>query len=86
MSESCGAPRRRRVSEGPFCSVDACGCGTLHVSIGAVTLRLEPEVAESIWNVLGQGLAELNRGRDGDVPRHMETFLRSAARGGTRPS
>lgn len=86
MSDSC-APRRSRLAEGPFCQIDECSCGTLHLTIGALTLRVAPEVAESIWNTLGQGLHQVAaRNEHGDLPHHMEIFLRNAGRGANRPS
>lgn len=85
MSDSC-PPRRSRLAEGPFCSIDECGCGTLHLSVGALTLRLEPEVAESIWNTIGHGLNRLAARKGREVPKHMEIFLRQTPRGVNRPS
>ena len=85
MSDSC-APRRSRLAEGPFCQIDECGCGTIHLSVGALTLRLEPEVAESIWNTLGQGLRRQATRTGREVPKHMEIFMRSPGRGVNRPS
>ena len=84
MSQGC-APRRSRLAEGPFASVDTCSCGTLHLTVGALTLRLEPEVAESIWNTLGQALQHLSEPAADEVPKPMDIFLRGV-RGGGRPS
>lgn len=53
---SCDSARSR-LAEGPFCAVDACSCGTWHVSIGAITLRLSPEVATSIASTLRKALS-----------------------------
>ena len=63
MNRSC-APRRERLAEGPFCTVEACDCGTLHVSIGAITLRLAPEVAASIQATLREALRSVERSED----------------------
>lgn len=44
---------------GDFCSVEGCGCGTLHVSVGPVTLRLRADVVASVWRTLGEALARV---------------------------
>ena len=57
MSTDC-ASRRGLLSEGPFCKVEQCGCGTIHLSLGPFTLRLHPDVVESIWRTLGEALGQ----------------------------
>ena len=47
MDATC-RPHRELIAQGPFCSIEQCMCGTLHVTIGALTIRLAPEVIESI--------------------------------------
>jgi hypothetical protein len=62
---------RVRLSEGPIASVDACGCGVLHLQIGALTLRLAPEAIASLLATLGSATAAYTAryGRPiGDVP------------------
>ena len=53
------AETRERVVEGAYCTVDACGCGVLHVSLGPLTVRLQKDVVESIWLTLGEALHRL---------------------------
>lgn len=57
ISRSCAV---RPLVAGPLCRVDACGCGTLHVSVGIFTLRLKPraarELAESLLAALEESL------------------------------
>lgn len=50
---------RRLLAKGPFASVEACACGVLHVSLGPFTLRLHPDMVESIWLTLGEALASV---------------------------
>ena len=57
ISRSCAV---RPLVAGPLCRVDACGCGTLHVSVGIFTMRLKPraarELAESLLAALEGGV------------------------------
>ena len=55
-------PQRALLADGPFCKVECCECGTLHVSLGPLTLRLRPEVVESIWVTFGEALARVGVG------------------------
>ena len=43
--------RTTLVANGPF-RVESCGCGTLHVTIGAVTIRLPLTAFESLTETL----------------------------------
>ncbi len=56
--DSC-RPQRALLADGPFCKVECCECGTIHVSLGPVTLRLRAEVVESIWVTLGEALTRV---------------------------
>ena len=51
--------RRRPLAHNAICSVEVCDCGALHLSIGAVTLRLQPDALASIAEVIGEGAREL---------------------------
>jgi hypothetical protein len=42
-------------SLGP-CNVEQCACGVLHVTVGAVTVRLQPETARVLATVLDRAL------------------------------
>ena len=43
--------RTTLVQNGPF-RVEVCGCGTLHLTIGAVTLRLQPAALDPLTETL----------------------------------
>ena len=60
MNVAC-RPERALLAEGPFCKVESCECGTVHVSLGPMTLRLHPEVVESVWATLGVALGRSGR-------------------------
>jgi hypothetical protein len=60
MNDSC-RPQKALLAEGPFCKVEACDCGTMHVSLGPITLRLRADVVESIWGTLGEALGRFGR-------------------------
>jgi hypothetical protein len=45
------------VAEGPIATVDACGCGVLHLQLGALTLRLAPEAIASLQETLSEAAA-----------------------------
>jgi hypothetical protein len=51
---------KERIIEGAYCTVDACACGVLHVSLGSLTVRLQKDVVESIWLTLGEALHRLD--------------------------
>ena len=48
------------LARGPACKVDACPCGTVHVSIGMLTLRLKREAFESFCGTLLEARSELS--------------------------
>lgn len=52
-------PARRLIAHSPYCSVEECSCGILHVTLGVLTIRLQREVVASIWETLGESLARL---------------------------
>lgn len=57
-------PRKARLAEGPCAAIDQCPCGTFYVSIGALTLRLSPEVVASVWETIGEALARAAEAND----------------------
>ena len=57
MNEAKSCLPRRLVERPPF-FVDACACGTLHVSAGSVTLRLKRGAARELAAALFEALAE----------------------------
>jgi hypothetical protein len=63
-------PHRTRLAEGPVSTVDQCSCGVLHVSLGALTIRLQPDVVESIWLTLGQAIQQLSAQKSAGLLPH----------------
>jgi hypothetical protein len=58
MGTSC-RPLRRTVAQGPVCTVEECSCGVLHLTLGALTIRIQREVVASMWETLGEALQPL---------------------------
>lgn len=56
MDRGC---HRRLLAHGESCRVEQCSCGTLHVSVGALTLRLEPAVVADTSITLERALLAL---------------------------
>lgn len=69
MGEEC-LHVRRVVASGPCCSVEECGCGVLHVSLGALTIRLQAEVVASVYQTLGEALARVAAGHHAPACNH----------------
>lgn len=46
-----------RIAQGNLVAVDQCDCGTMHVHVGAVTLRLDLPGLRDLLNTLGRALA-----------------------------
>ena len=68
---------RRLLAGGEQCVVEECGCGTLHVTIGALTLRLGPSSVADLSATLGEAmqrwaLAQVGGGGRGRVGRAGE--------------
>ncbi len=40
----------------PHCNVQRCGCGVVHITVGPVSLRLEPAAARELRDTLAVGL------------------------------
>lgn len=59
MKNDCRTARAV-LAEGPLCKVEGCACGTVHVSVGQITLRLRPDAVESIWATLGEAIVGLH--------------------------
>jgi hypothetical protein len=66
-SHSEARTRTILVANGPF-RVESCGCGTLHIRIGAVTIRLPPTAFESLATTLMQAADQLSL--PGTATRH----------------
>jgi hypothetical protein len=62
--------QRRLLASGDTCRVERCSCGTLHVSLGALTLRLEPSVVVDTIATLERALVELDQTNESAPPPH----------------
>lgn len=54
-----GSCERRLLACGPCCVIEMCDCGAVHLTIGAITLRLRPEALTEIAAVIGDGARAL---------------------------
>ena len=50
---------RERLAAGEFSLVELCDCGALHLTIGAVTMRLAPTMLPVLADVLHEAAREL---------------------------
>ncbi|HVG57488.1 MAG TPA: hypothetical protein VNA24_02980 [Hyalangium sp.] len=50
---------RKLLAATPICTVEECECGTVHLSVGALTLRLEREALRDLQGALASALANL---------------------------
>jgi len=50
---------REQLAAGDFASVELCDCGSLHLTIGAVTLRLSPACLSELAAVIDAASREL---------------------------
>ena len=48
--------RHALASNGP-CSIESCDCGVLHVTVGMITMRLQPTTARALADTLLRALA-----------------------------
>jgi hypothetical protein len=55
--------RRERLAGTAGLVVDQCTCGCVHLTIGAMTLRLQADGVVEVANVLQQAVIELQRRR-----------------------
>ena len=46
-----------RLAQGDLAAIDSCECGTLHLHLGALTLRLAPSVLSELLATLGEAVA-----------------------------
>jgi hypothetical protein len=44
---------RQLLAQGSFCMVETCSCGAMHITLGALTLRVSPEAGLEIASTLG---------------------------------
>ena len=53
------AEHRRLIAAGACCSIEECSCGTIHLTFGAMTLRMPKDAIESLWITLGAAIKRL---------------------------
>jgi hypothetical protein len=51
--------QRQSLARSELAAVELCNCGAAHLTIGAVTLRLAPEVIAELADVIGHAASEL---------------------------
>lgn len=51
---------RRTLATSEGCKVEECDCGTLHLTLGPVTLRLEREAVKDLHGTLASALERLD--------------------------
>ena len=61
---------RKLLAASPICTVEECDCGTVHLSVGALTLRLEPDALRELQGVLATAQANM---RDSSAHRPAAT-------------
>lgn len=65
MSHAC---ERRILEAGPLALVEQCGCGVVHLTLGALTLRLESQALPELAACLRRAAGNLREGTRQDVP------------------
>ena len=50
---------REELAAGPHCKIERCHCGVLHLTLGSITVRSTPEVAQSLLVALHHALVRL---------------------------
>jgi len=71
MDDDCAAGRICVARDG-VCTIERCLCGTIHVTLGALTLRLTEDAFESLSELLGEAVGRLRK-IDGDAKRRAHT-------------
>ena len=51
---------RRTLATSPGCKVEACDCGTLHLTLGPLTLRLERDAVQDLQGTLASALQRMD--------------------------
>lgn len=52
---------RERLAGNPGVHVDVCRCGCVHLTIGAVTMRLHPDAIANLAGILADAQTQLER-------------------------
>ncbi|HEX4461437.1 MAG TPA: hypothetical protein VIA18_25830 [Polyangia bacterium] len=53
------ACEREELAAGPHCKIERCHCGVLHLTLGAITVRSTPEVAQALLVALHHALVRI---------------------------
>ena len=61
---------RKTVVQRPDCRVDLCSCGVYHVSLGAITVRLNLAQLSALFEALGVALRPTLEADEDDPPVH----------------
>lgn len=61
MIKETSACQREMLASGSVASVERCGCGTLHLTLGAMTLRIQEEALFSLCSTVAEALSALAR-------------------------
>lgn len=59
---------RRILAENPVGRIEQCDCGMLHLTVGALTLRLTPALIQQLTHLLGGASAMTAFGRHHHAP------------------
>ena len=59
MNNDSHVCERRTLSQSSAAQIEACACGIIHITLGAVTLRFHPEAARSLCLTLNEALAQI---------------------------
>ncbi len=51
---------RAPLAQGALCTVDYCNCGIVHLTVGAVTLRLDRDAAQHLCKTVADALRILS--------------------------
>lgn len=73
------------LAQGSFCAVEICTCGSLHLTICALTLRLQPAAAETIAATLNAAVLQLALRQLGS-PHLLRLSRTTPANGSGEPS
>lgn len=68
---------RESVAHGPGCQVERCSCGTLHVTLGAVTLKMDAAMFDAVLPTLVTAAERLERERPWTEGRQPQPRLLS---------
>ncbi len=59
MNDDSHVCERRTLSQSSVTLVEACACGIIHITLGAISLRFHPEAARSLCLTLNEALEQV---------------------------